>query len=394
MKIPSPIIVDAADLDATERIAALPTGPGVFCLEAAGRVTHLTSAPNLQRRVTRTITKLGRYFNEDRRNETSSSVLRILSWQSQSKLETSLLLYELARQHFPEEYLRRVHLRLPWFVGLLTRDPFPRLVSANRIPQGCEPVVGPFARRDLALLYEQELQSAFLLRRCTEILVPHPQHPGCIYGEMRQCLRPCQCAVESSRYLAEAAEVSAVLRDNGSKTLRDMAKVRDEAVGSLDFEAAARIHKQLERLQSAKSARDSVVTNIDNFNGLAVTFGETRLQDGPAHPASTVVVFPMVQGYWLDPIRLPLDQAWQAKGLDTLLQSQLRVASDEQHSADRSRPEDLALFARWYYSSWREGVWIPFLHVNDLPVRKVIRAIQKVRKSSECRVGEPSLQDN
>jgi hypothetical protein len=47
----------------------------------------------------------------------------------------------------------------------------------------------------------------------------------------------------------------------------------------------------------------------------------------------------------------------------------------------RDREEHLALLARWYYSSWRDGEWLGFRDLEDLPYRKLVRAISKVAKS-------------
>jgi hypothetical protein len=38
----------------------------------------------------------------------------------------------------------------------------------------------------------------------------------------------------------------------------------------------------------------------------------------------------------------------------------------------------MAVFARWYYSSWRDGQWFPFLKLADLNYRKLVREISGV----------------
>jgi len=140
VKIPSPVIVSGiedgnAGGDLEEQMAALPTTAGLFAVWVDGRVTYLSSAPNLQRRVRRTVARLSRF-----RGQGDEHSIVMHCWASSSKLGSSLLLYRLAKVYFPGEYLQRVHLRMPWFVALLTRDPFPRLILTNRIPAGCADV--------------------------------------------------------------------------------------------------------------------------------------------------------------------------------------------------------------------------------------------------------------
>jgi hypothetical protein len=44
----------------------------------------------------------------------------------------------------------------------------------------------------------------------------------------------------------------------------------------------------------------------------------------------------------------------------------------------RERQEYLALLARWYYSSWREGEWLAFDSYDDIPYRKLVNAVSRV----------------
>jgi len=46
--------------------------------------------------------------------------------------------------------------------------------------------------------------------------------------------------------------------------------------------------------------------------------------------------------------------------------------------AAKTRGEHVALLARWFYSSWRDGEWIPFARREEPPYRRLVRAISKV----------------
>src|SRR5207244_6958620 len=56
----------------------------------------------------------------------------------------------------------------------------------------------------------------FQLRRCEDNLAPSPEHPGCIYGEMNKCLRPCQQVVSIEEYRGEAHRVEEFIRTDGA----------------------------------------------------------------------------------------------------------------------------------------------------------------------------------
>jgi hypothetical protein len=57
------------------------------------------------------------------------------------------------------------------------------------------------------------------------------------------------------------------------------------------------------------------------------------------------------------------------------------------------RLEHLALLARWYYSSWSDGEWIGFHGLDQVPYRKLVRAISRLRqKAAEVRCGRSGRQ--
>src|SRR5229473_1222359 len=129
-------------------------------------------------------------------------------------LRRRLIHLQLAQQHFPDEWQRIVRLRPPAFVRLTLDNQFPRTMVTTRLGRGL--FYGPFPSRGAAENFNNEMLDLFQVRRCEENLQPSPQHPGCIYGEMNRCLRPCQQAVSIDEYKGEAARVEQFLRTSGA----------------------------------------------------------------------------------------------------------------------------------------------------------------------------------
>ncbi len=92
-----------------------------------------------------------------------------------SKLEASLLFYEIARRHFPEEYERMVRLRPPPWVKVLLSNEFPRTTITTRLSASGAFQFGPFRTRAAAERFEQEVLDLFQVRRCQEDLNPTPR---------------------------------------------------------------------------------------------------------------------------------------------------------------------------------------------------------------------------
>ncbi|MBV9083388.1 MAG: hypothetical protein JOZ62_11970 [Acidobacteriaceae bacterium] len=235
-----------------------------------------------------------------------------------------------------------------------------------------ENFLGPFATRESAERYAEEVQGLFQIRRCAEALEPSPEHPGCIYGEMNQCLRPCQCVVTREEYGTEAARVAEFLGTNGRTMLRNLAAARDRASNDMHFEEAGQIHKRIEKVKAAAAAREREIAEIDKFSGVALTRS--------AFP-HRFQLWPMYEGYWQDPVVLDVSNVQpRTKPLDIELRERLSE-SVAAPSRDGNRAEHLALFLRWYRSSWRDGDWFPFTTVADLNYRKLVREISTLDKA-------------
>jgi excinuclease UvrABC nuclease subunit len=358
--------------DLKERIAGLPPFAGIYTLTPESSVPHLGSSANLRRRLSRLLVP----SSAARPGALEALRERLVSvdcWPAGSRLESGLLLYELARRYYPKDYLKRLRLRIPWFVGLTVKDPFSRLEVASRISRAVPSSFGPFLSRDAADAYAQQVLQLFQIRRCTDVLAPRPDHPGCIYGEMNQCLRPCQCAVTPDEYASEAARVTEFLTANGRSTIAGLSMARDRASAQMDFEQAAQIHKRIEKANFAAALRDPVIEDAANFNGVALTRGIGPLQ---------FRLWPMLGGLWQEPVPLNFStEESEAKSLDRQLRERITESLAAPRTSGR-RAEDLAVFSRWYYSSWRDGQWFPFDRLSDLNYRKIVRQISKMANTN------------
>src|SRR5580698_8279976 len=125
-----------------------------------------------------------------------------------SRLAAQFLLLELARKYLGPSYRAEIRLRLPPYVKLVLSNQFPRTQVTTHIGRAAAVYFGPFRNRSTAARFESEFLDLFQLRRCQEDLVPSASHPGCIYGEMGRCLRPCQEAVGVAEYKAETERVA------------------------------------------------------------------------------------------------------------------------------------------------------------------------------------------
>src|SRR5580700_1581795 len=364
MVVPNPRLLDIASLD--EAMDALPNSDAVFLVSAGDRSAYLAKTSMLRRRLLRILKPAGPLRRSLNLREV---VTRVEYWLTASRFESTLLHYALARRDYPEDYLRLVKLRMPAYVKLILANEFPRTQVTTRLSGGQAIYYGPFQSRAAAELFEDQFLDLFQIRRCQENLEPSPQHPGCIYGEMNRCLRPCQQVVSREEYLTEAERVEEFLTGNGAALISVASAARDRLSGEMNFEEAARQHKRLERIQSVLALRGDLVCDIDRLYGVAIA---------PSLAPDSVLLWFVCQGAWQAPVRFPLTSL---VSLDHRLRE--LVASIQAVTPPLAeKQEHLALLARWHYSTWSDGEWIGFPSFDQAPYRKLVRAISRVSQKA------------
>lgn len=365
--LPPPALIEAARFD--EEIPQLPNSEAVFLVRAGAQSAYLAKTAYLRRRLLRILKpgeQSGRLLN------LRGLATEVRYWLTGSRFESTLLHYRLAREEYPDTYLKMIKLRMPPYVRLLMGNAFPRTQIAASLGGKDSVNYGPFRSRATAEQFENELLDMFQLRRCQEDLAPNPDHAGCIYGEMNKCLRPCQQIVGPSEYRAEALRVAEFLETSGRRLIHTIESARDRLSDEMQFELAAQQHQRLERIQSFLTLRDGLAADVDHLYGIAIT---PAARDAETVP--DVLLWFFCQGCWQLPVRFPLQS-------HVSMDARLREVAAGLHPVRNpraERQEHLALLSRWYHSSWRDGEWLDFPSLDEIPYRKLVRAISRAAAS-------------
>jgi excinuclease ABC subunit C len=356
---------DLAALDAA--IEALPNQPAVFVLWPREGEPYLSKTGLLRRRLLRLLRereKPSRLLN------LRHTVARIEYRLTGSPFESTVAHYEQARRLFPETYLDVVKLRMPPYVKIVLSNEFPRSHITTHLTRTAGLYFGPFRSRASAERFEAQFLDLFQMRRCQEDLVPAPTHPGCIYGEMGMCLRPCQEVVGPAEYRAEVDRVLEFLRTDGRSLVDAIGRSRDRLSEEMMFEEAARQHKRLEKVQEVLKLRDELVRDVERLSGVAIT---------ASLAPDAVEMWFVRDGNWQTPARFAFEvEEGKPVSLDRKLRETFAAIAPLKLTV-RERQERLALVARWYYSTWRDGEWIA-LDGAEPPYRKLVNAISRVAR--------------
>ncbi len=356
------------DLAALDRaIDAAPNNPAVFLLFPHEGDPYLAKTALLRRRLVRLLKERER---PSRLLNLRHTVERIEYHLTGSAFESAIVQYELARRHFPKTYAETLRLRMPPYVKLVLNNVFPRTRLSTHLSR-TGAYYGPFRSRTSAEQFEGQFLDLFQIRRCQEDLVPSPQHPGCIYGEMSMCLRPCQELVGPDEYRHEVERVSEFLRTDGQSLLHTIQASRDRASEDMLFEDAARQHKRYEKVQEVLHLRDELARDLDHLHGIAIT---------PAPDYPVVKLWFIRNGYWLGDRTFNFEiQDGKPMPMDRRLADVIATVPLAPQTL-REREDYLALLARWYYSTWRDGEWLPLEAWDAVPYRKLVHAVSRVAR--------------
>jgi excinuclease UvrABC nuclease subunit len=345
---------------------AVPDAAGVFLLRFGEGRPYLGRSGFLRRRLKRML----RPRAEGSRLANLAAAVREVCYQpTGSSFESAVVLYELARQHLSEDYRRFLKLRIPPFVKVHLNNRFPRTYVTTQLTRSRALFFGPFLNRVTAERFESAFLDLFKIRRCQEDLDPHPEHPGCIYGEMDMCLRPCQARSSDTEYQAEVGRVLEFLGTEGQSLVREIEQAREEASTGLEFEEAARLHKRLEKVGEALKLKEDLARDLD---ALFAVIAQKSLQ------AESVDLWFVNQGFLQPKVTFCFGvEDGRSVSLDQRLRETLGGLGFTTGTT-QERADHLALLRRWYSSSWRDGEIVLVDRLDRIPYRKLVNAISRV----------------
>ena len=284
-------------------LRGVPAVPGVFALCGAreGDAPYLTRTADLRRRMRRL---LDPPESQSKRLNLREKVARIEYCVTGSEFESSLVLYHAASALFGHaEARRRLKLHTPYFLRMTMENAFPRVYATNRLSKrGLAQMYGPFPSRGAAERYCDAVLDLFKLRRCHEELHPYPEHPGCVYGEMKKCLEPCKQVCSHDEYMGEAAGVKTFFETRGEVMLEAVAAQREAAAAAMEFEKAAAFHAQWQKVKAAGALVDWLVRPVPKLR--AVVVQAAAKMAGDEREAAEAALFVLEAGCLAGPERL------------------------------------------------------------------------------------------
>jgi hypothetical protein len=288
-----------------------------------------------------------------------------------SAFEEMLVLYQQARELFPDSYRARLRLAPPALLKINLANPYPRCYVAQRLLDDEGFYLGPFPSRRAAEEFAKQFLALFKIRRCHIKIRRDPNFPGCIYSEMKMCLAPCFAGCTKPEYDAEVARVEEFLSSRGESLETELEAERDRAAGAEDFERAATIHKKREKVSGILRHLPELAHRLDRLHAVVLQ---------PAAAEGAVAVFRVRGGGIAEPFLVNFRElSAQPRSVETILREYLEGGATEESDAG-PLADHLSLLARWYYSKPRTGeIFFPEGASGAAwPYRRIIRGCARV----------------
>jgi excinuclease UvrABC nuclease subunit len=376
-----------------EFFTLLPAKPAV-CLIAsqeAAAEPYLIRTADLRRRLLRL---LGPPDPASKRLNLREFAQMVRYRETGSAFEQALTFYQNARQIFPRRYRDLMRLRPAPVLKINLRNAYPRCFVTRRIvvnEQG-EPTsgayYGPFASRRSAEAFAEKMLDFFKVRRCQIKIRRDPSFPGCLYSEMKMCLAPCFAGCSQEEYDAEVSRLVQFLDTSGGSLHQALTGDRESASEQLDFEKAAAVHKKLEKLDDVLRGKPDLPRRIQNLDAVILQ----RAAD-----EQSIVFFAVHRGRLAEPFRLRFGDTSKPTSAEETVRDYLEgagstaaVTSANVRQSGAELGEHLALVARWFFSSPREGEI--FFREKDWPYRRILRACSRLlspKKEQPSEAGVP-----
>ncbi|TCD47655.1 excinuclease ABC subunit UvrC [Chlorobium sp. N1] len=326
------IETNAAPRALQEKVASLPTAPGIYQFKnAAGRVIYVGKAKNIRSRVRS-------YFRDPRQLTGKTQVLvgHIADIEiiiTSSEVEALILENNLIKEQRPRY---NVNLKddktYPWLV--ISNEPFPRIfISRNRTRDGST-WFGPYTEAGQLRSILELIGSIFPVRSCRYSLTPEniarKKYKLCLDYHIGKCKGPCEGLQDEEEYLEMIGEIVRLLKGRTSGLLRELQEKMLRAAEALRFEEAAELKLQLQSLRRYADRQKIVAQDGLDRDVAAVA---------PGRDEACGVVFRIREGKMLGARQFTLtNTAGEAE--DALL---LRVLEDHYLKSPEPMPDEVLL---------------------------------------------------
>ncbi len=242
----------ATSFDYEPFLAQLTTRPGVYQMyDAAGGLLYVGKAKNLKIRVTS-------YFRASGlTGKTMALVARIHDIQvtvTTTERDALLLEHNLIKEYRPPYNIDLKDDKSYPYIYLSSDDKWPKLGFHRGPKRKKGEYFGPYPSAGAVRSTLHLMQKVFKVRQCEESYFRNRSRP-CLQYQIGRCSAPCVGLVSDEEYSKQVENSALFLSGKSQEVMKRLADDMEAAAEKLEFEKAAELRDQLQRLQQVQSAQ-------------------------------------------------------------------------------------------------------------------------------------------
>ncbi len=257
-----------------DRLAALPTQPGVYMMRGAGdQVLYVGKSASLRNRVRS-------YFGArtgmpTRTRELVSHIKDFEYIVTESEQEALLLENSLIKQHKPRFNARLKDDKTYPYIKVDLDEPFPRVYVTRSTSRDNGRYFGPFASAGSVRKTLDLLNRLFPYRSCTKTITGTDDRP-CLEYFIKRCVAPCTGYVDQSEYRLVIGQILLFLEGKTREVVTELKAAMRTASNQLEFERAAALRDRLRAIERVYEGQKVVGLGREDLDAIAVAYGNNE----------------------------------------------------------------------------------------------------------------------
>lgn len=229
-------------------LTSLPLSPGIYRFyDANGDAIYIGKAKNLKNRVRSYFMKNAELSPEKQQMVSEIKSFDVIAVNSEK--EALLLEAGLIKKYQPK-YNIVLRDDKTWTYIVITREPFPRIVTAHGARQIKGEHFGPYTSSAAARSIVRMLHRILPLRTCKRDLSKLPSGLVCMQYHLENCLGPCEKKINATEYDALIEKARRILRGEGKGIIQDLRREMTTFSRSKHFEQAALLRDKIKAWES------------------------------------------------------------------------------------------------------------------------------------------------
>ncbi len=241
--------------------------PGVYrMLDARGEVLYVGKARSLKKRVAAYAKPTG---HSSRIGRMIAATAAMMFLTTETETEALLLEQNLIKQLKPRyNVLLRDDKSFP-NIHVTAGHPFPQIRKHRGLRKEPGRYFGPFASAGSVNRTLNQLQKAFLLRSCSDLMFENRSRP-CLLYQIKRCSAPCVGLIAQDDYAALVEDATLFLTGRSTKIQEHLAREMAAASAAMEFERAAALRDRIRALTAVQGSQTVNPEGVEEADVIAL----------------------------------------------------------------------------------------------------------------------------